>query len=355
MVAIDDIGLDVSPADHSAHDRRPGSLASASWTAWGVTATITVTDARALAPARRLVGRQIAAIEAVADRHRSGAEIHRLYRAGGRAITISPLLADLVSASLITAERTAGDIDPTVNAALTAAAGTNTTAVVPVCGTRTSGARPAPGWEQVQLHGRRLHVPAGTTLDLTATAKAVACDRAAARVADRLGAGVLVQLGGDAATAGLAPRGGWIVPIQSRGGGLHSLVRLAAGAAVATSHLDPRVRPDVEAIRRHRTAGVHLIDPRTGRPPEPVWQQASAIGFSCLEAASYTAAALVRGTRAPAWLTQLWVPALLMTTAGDVITTGPWDDHEDGSSPSDSAVPFQARHGLANSKRTTLR
>jgi thiamine biosynthesis lipoprotein len=328
MVAIDDIGLDAEPAP--VH-RVPESTTSASWTAWGMTATVTVTDARALASARRLVARHVASIEAVASRFRRGAEVHQLYRAGGRAISVSPLLADLISAALITAERTGGDVDPTVSSALNAAGGRSAergqTHLVPVCSTRT-GVRPAPGWQQVHLHGRRLQVPAGTTLDLTATAKAVACDRAAARVADRLGVGALVQLGGDVATAGPAPQDGWTVRIRSRDGRLQCLVALPPGAAIATSYLTACDEANAEALRQGRTAGVHVIDPRTGRPPEPVWQQVSALGFSCLEATAYTTAALVRGTTARAWLSQLWVPARLMTVGGDVLTVGPWESHE---------------------------
>ena len=49
-------------------------------------------------------------------------------------------------------------------------------------------------------------MPAGTQLDLGATAKAVAADRCARLVHDALGTGVLVSLGGDIATAGAGAR-----------------------------------------------------------------------------------------------------------------------------------------------------
>jgi len=383
MVAIDDLAVragllprrrteraERTAARRSAH-AQPQPV-HASWTAWGVTATVTVAEPRALPAARRLVSRQFVATEAAAARFRPRAEIHRLYRAGGRAITVSPLLAELVAASLVTAERTGGDVDPTVSAALTAASSVpvHDLSTIPVCATRTGGARPAPGWEQVHLHGRRLAVPAGTTLDLTATAKARACDRAAAAVADRLGIGVLVQLGSDAVAVGPAPQDGWTVPVQGRDGAVQGFVVLPPGTALATSHLTSRVQADVEAMRSGRTPGVHLIDPRTGRPPAPVWHQVSALGFSCLEATAYTAASLIRGTGARQWLVQLGVPARLVTTGGDVITAGPWAAHQGGSArnsnahqssahpssdahPStDSAVPGPRP---ANPTRTTLR
>ncbi len=338
MVAIDDIGLDGPPARPGAGS---GQLACASWVAWGVTASVTVTDAAALAPARRMVARQIASIEAVASRSRPDAEIHRLYRAGGRPITISPLLAELVSAALLAAEQTAGDVDPTVNAALNALeretysssmrpktllgkrsdAGISTDRpIMPVCSTRTRGVRPVLGWQQVWLQGQRLQVPPGTTLDLTTTAKAAGCDRAATQAADRLGTGVLVQVGGNAASAGPAPDDGWVLPITGWDGAQQSLVRLPPGAGLATS------RP--WSGHQSPAPGPPLIDPRTGGPVEPIWQQASALGFSCQEASAYATAALVRGGPAREWLSQLWIPARLVLAADDVITTGGWEKHE---------------------------
>src|SRR6185312_10851142 len=73
---------------------------------------------------------------------------------------------------------------------------------------------PSAGWRDVKLRGRLLTVPAGVVLDLGATAKAFAADRCAALVAAGLGVGVLVSLGGDIATAGPAPDGGWRVLVQ---------------------------------------------------------------------------------------------------------------------------------------------
>jgi FAD:protein FMN transferase len=185
-------------------------------------------------------------------------------------------------------------------------------------------------------------VPAGTTLDLSATATAVICDRAAAQVHDRLGAGVLVGLGGDAASAGPAPAGGWPVAVTDRTGDLDTRIHLPAGAGISTSHLT--ARPDPTTHAAPPAARNHLIDPRTGRAPTPVFRMVSAIGFTSLEAATYTAAALVRGTSARGWLTQLWIPARLVTVHDDVIEAGPWASHT--ISPAEAPV--------ANPRGTTL-
>jgi thiamine biosynthesis lipoprotein len=318
------------------HRRRPDANAEATgwtstWSAWGTTASVTVTDPAALPAARRLVSRQFAAAEKAAAGYRKDAELHRLYRAGGRAITVSPVLAELIGAALIAAERTDGDVDPTVAAAMTAVHGPShrqgrrarDTSAVPVCSTRFTGSRPVPGWQQVDLQGRRLQVPAGTTLDLSATATSFACDRAAAGVRERLAIGVLVTLGGDAASAGPGPEDGWWVTVEDRADQRWSEVRLPAGAGLSTSHLTARTG------RFQKPADVaQMIDPRTGQAPQAVWRTATAIGFTSLEATTYTSAALIRGSSARAWLGRLWVPARLVSVHDDVITVGPWAAHQ---------------------------
>jgi thiamine biosynthesis lipoprotein len=357
----------IIPELHRGARSRPGDPRSeaesqafgwtAHWSAWGTTASVTVTDPGVLSSACRLVRRQFAAAEKAAARFRPDAELHRLYRAGGRPITVSPLLAELISAALTAAERTDGDVDPTVAAAMTAVHGSpgrgRDTSSMPVCATRpTAGRPPIAGWQQVDLQGRRLRVPPGTTLDLSATATALACDLAAARVRDRLRTGVLVTLGGDAASAGPAPADGWRVPIEDRAGVRRTEVRLSAGAGLATSHFTARM-PFPEANSDVPAPG-HLIDPGTGLPPAVVWRMATAIGFSSLEAATYTAASLVRGTSARAWLGQLWVPARLVTVYDDVVTVGPWSSHEPTTGTTDGpSSPDLPSPRLANPLRTT--
>ena len=302
---------------------------TSTWSAWGTTASVTVTDPAALPAASRLVARQFAAAEKAAARFRKDAELHRLYRAGGRPITVSPLLAELIGAALAAAERTDGDVDPTVSAAMTAVHGRlrRGATAMPVCGTQSTGSSRVPGWQRVDLQGRRLQVPAGTTLDLSATAKSLTCDRAAAAVRARLNVGVLVTLGGDAASAGPGPEAGWHVSVHDRGsGGGPVEVLLPAGTALATSHFTARLSPIED--RASAAQSGHLIDPHTGQAPAAVWRMATAIGFTSLEASTYTAATLIRGLSARAWLTQLWVPARLVTIHDDVITVGPWGSHQ---------------------------
>ena len=290
---------------------------TAQWSVWGTVARIVVTDPRRLAEATDLVKAELAAVDAACSRFRADSELRAACRAGGRPVTVSPLLALLVGAALEAARQTGGAVDPTVGGALcglgydrdfAALTGREVAPAVRVFAT--------PDWRSVRLLGQQLTVPDGVLLDLGATAKAVAADRAAARVAKRLEVGVLVALGGDIATAGEAPVGGWQVLVQDRPGDPADTVRLPAGAALATSSTAGRTwgRPG-ELLH-------HIIDPGTGQPAPTVWRTVSVAAYSCLRANTLSTAAIVRGHAAPALLGP--VPSRLVTPGLDVLRLGGW-------------------------------
>jgi FAD:protein FMN transferase len=238
----------------------------------------------------------------------------------GRPATVSALLAELVATALQAAWRTGGDVDPTLGARLTAlgydrelAALVRAAVDAPVT---VAGARPhRPAWREVRLEGTTLTVPAAVRLDLGATAKAWAADRAASLAAARSGCGVLVGLGGDLATAGPAPGSGWVVEV---GDEHRCTVTLAGGGALATSGTRRR--------RWRHAGGVahHLLDPRTGAPAREDWVSVSVAAGTCVEANTLSTAALVRGRDALPWLRDLDVTARLVTPHGAVVTSGAW-------------------------------
>ncbi len=309
-------------------ERLPAGPDTAQWSLWSTTARVVVTDPAAVRDARRLTEQVCAEVDAACSRFRPDAEIHRLYRAAGRPITVSPLLAELVATAVEAARRTDGDVDPTVAGAMRALGYAEDIAVVeragrhgavPVCGSSIRVvARPVAGWRSVELSGRRLRVPAGTSLDLGATAKAWAADRAAALVVERLGVGVLVALGGDIATAGKAPRGDWSVLVSDGHGQPEAHVCLPAGRALATSSTISRT------WRRGGQSMHHVLDPRTSLPAPTVWRTVSAAAPTCVEANTLTTATIVRGHAALPWLRSLGVTARLVTSAGDVLQVGGW-------------------------------
>ncbi len=202
----------------------PGSReGAAAWQAIGTSVHLLVTDLRALAPARRMLTEDLAALDAACSRFRADSEIVALDNAppDGRGrigpVRISPLLAGALAVALRAARLTDGDVDPTVGGALSAAGYDRDFALV-----RRDGppvrltVRSVPGWREIELDETAglVSLPSGTQLDLGATAKAWAADRAAARIAAELGCGVLVNLGGDIAVAGVAPPGGWRIRVQ---------------------------------------------------------------------------------------------------------------------------------------------
>ena len=71
------------------------------------------------------------------------------------------------------------------------------------------------GWQTIVLDRANgtVRMPAGVRLDLGATAKAWAADRAAAAAFSVSGCGALVGIGGDIATCGTAPDAGWKIRV----------------------------------------------------------------------------------------------------------------------------------------------
>jgi thiamine biosynthesis lipoprotein len=300
--------------------RRPRLQGTVRWPARGTTARVVLTAGdrpELLDDARAIVDKLLRDVDKACGRSRADAEIHRLYRAGGRTITVSPLLAELVATALAAARRSGGSVDPTVGAAMNRLGHERDLSPLPVCGSSADPAhRPAPGWHTVRLEGRRLGVPAGVSLDLGATATAFAADRAARLVARELGVGALVALGGDVATAGPAPDGGWRVLVQDRPGDPACVVALPAGAAVATSGV---------GSRRHGTGRAHrIVDPATGAAARTPWVTATAVADTCVAASTLATAALVRGEAAPRWLGELGAAARLVGRDGAVVTLGAW-------------------------------
>ncbi|HEU4973999.1 MAG TPA: FAD:protein FMN transferase [Baekduia sp.] len=297
------------------------SLAAASWPALGTTAQVVVDGDGALDAARAAVEAELLAIDRAASRFREDSELEGVHAAAGAPVVVSPLLAEAVDAALHAARRTGGLVDPTVGAAVIAAGYDRDFDALPADGPPVH-ARPAPGWRAVRLdrRGGTLRLPRGVRLDLGATAKALAADRAAAAAARAAGAhGVLVSLGGDVAVAGPPPEDGWPVGIADGHGDDEVMTAVALrGGGLATSSTTQR---------RWRRAGAeahHIIDPRSGAPAAEVWRTVTVAAGSCVEANTATTAAIVLGAAAPAWLRARRLPARLVAVDGRVAVVAGW-------------------------------
>ncbi|MBR7539487.1 FAD:protein FMN transferase, partial [Mycobacterium tuberculosis] len=86
-----------------------------------------------------------------------------------------------------------------------------------------------------------LTVSAGATLDLGSSAKAFAAHQWSTEIAGRVGAGILLDLGGDLAYAGPSPSGGWRVGVVDWTGTTRQVVVADGGQSFATSSTKVRV------------------------------------------------------------------------------------------------------------------
>jgi len=294
--------------------------------ALGTTAVLVTDDPRALAAAERAVRRTVTAIDRACSRFRADSEISRLHARAGRPAPVSPLLAEALDVALRAAALTDGLVDPTVGAAVRGLGYDRDFAEVVDGDPRPAGpCRPAPGWWRLRREpgSRQVVLPRGIELDLGATAKALAADRAAAAAARAARCGVLVSLGGDLAAAGDPPAGGWQVAIGDDHVAAERepavTVTVVSGGLATSSTTRRRWR------RGDRTVH-HLVDPRTGDSVGPVWRTASVAAATCVDANTASTAAIVLGEAAPAWLREREMPARLVAADGRVVTVGGWPE-----------------------------
>jgi FAD:protein FMN transferase len=303
--------------------------ASASFPAFGSTAMVVTSDGDRLSAAIDAVKRTVAEFDLACSRFREDSELSALNRAGGREVRVSALMLEAVRAGLRAAELTDGDVDPTLGDALIAL-GYDRDFELGLVGQGADEARGAGGaaWPQRPLRFAsvagwrtiRTDAEAGTvalgpgvSLDLGATAKALAADHAAASAQAEAVSSVLVNLGGDLAIAGPAPPEGWQIRVtDDHRSGLDApgqWITLRSGGLATSSTM----------ARRWRSGGVtvhHVLDPASGRPTDGGWRTVSVTAATCLDANIASTAAIVRGERAPAWLAGLNLPSRLVSDAG---------------------------------------
>lgn len=302
------------------------------WSALGTTAVLCTTQGSA-ASARSAAERQIAEIDAAASRFDPDSELSGVNRAGGRRVAISERLLEALRLGVRAAAVTDGAVDPTLGARLVDlgydrdwAQLMHVAADEPLQRDRDAPVAAAHGasWRSIELSDRppAVRVAAGLKLDLGATAKALAADRGALATQLAAGGGVLLSLGGDIATCGPAPRDGWLVRVTDdhRDTSTAGQTIVVASGGLATSSLVAR-RWYHDGRPVH-----HVLDPRSGRPVDPVWRTVSVAAASCAEANIASTAALVLGAGAPAWLAAHHLPARLTAVDGETRVQSGWPE-----------------------------
>ncbi len=228
------------------------------------------------------------------SRFRASSEVCRLNDHAGDALAVSDDTVLLVTRAIAAWHLSGGSFDPTLLDALRRAGYDRTFDAVRVDPRGDAVLAPLafdrPGVTDIEVDGRHVRLPSGTSFDPGGIGKGLAADLVAALVLDEGAAGVLVNMGGDVRVAGRGPTGGaWTVGIEHPAATSPiALVGLWSGA-VATSTVLKRAWY-VGGVARH-----HLIDPHTGAPSDSDVALASVVGGTAWEAEVLAKAALLRG------------------------------------------------------------
>ncbi len=303
------------------------AIGTRAFPALGTFASLLITDATRLEQACALLSGELHAMDMACSRFRADSELWRVNHAQGRPVRISPLLVDALATALAAAAITDGDVDPTCGNSLARLGYDRDFAQVRQdTGGLSRTPAPAAGWRTVELdpEQRMVTVPEGVMLDLGATAKALAADRAADRIAAAVGCGVLVNLGGDIRAAGEPPADGWRVGIVD-----DALFETRAGAGPSQTVLirDGGLATSSTIVRSWQRDGInlhHIIVPSTGLPADSCWRTVSVAAATCVDANIASTAAILRGERAADWLDGLRLPARLVQYDGTTVTVGGW-------------------------------
>jgi thiamine biosynthesis lipoprotein ApbE len=304
------------------------AVGSCAWEALGTSVVLRTTDPEAINDARAAVEQELAAVDHACSRFRADSELSRVNARAGRWTRVSSLLIEALEVALRAAEVTDGDVDPTVGLALELAGYDRDWRLLarprgqPEA-TRAITVRARPGWEAIMLDRSTcsLWMPASVRLDLGASAKAWAADRAGAAAHRAGGCGVLVSLGGDIATSGPAPDGGWHARVtddhRSDCSTPGQNISIHAGGLATSS----------TTVRRWSHAGQtmhHIIDPRTAAPVRGSWRTVSVAAANCTHANIAATAAIVRAQAGAMWLARQRLPARLVDREGNVTAVAGW-------------------------------
>jgi FAD:protein FMN transferase len=298
-----------------------------SFRALGTTATVIVTVAAHADEAEGLLRTEVEAIDLACSRFRPDSELASFHANAGRAVEVSPLLFEALDVAYKVAERTHGAVDPTVGSALAALGYDRHFEDIESRPLHLADFGPVPGFRHLHLDPvrRTARIPREVRLDLGSSAKALLADRAAARVANELGSGVLISIGGDIAVAGKPPPDGWPVGIavDSATGpdDVDQVVAIRRGGLASSS-------TDVRAWVMENDRVHHIVDPVSGFSSKPYWRLVSAVGATCVDANALSTAAVVWENRALQRLQPFGQAVRLLRHDGEVFTLGGWPEEE---------------------------
>jgi FAD:protein FMN transferase len=279
---------------------------------------LVVEDDRMLSAAAADLHTLLDRVDRAASRFRADSALSAANARAGRPTPVSRLLVELVDAALRMAKHTDGAVDPTIGRTMIDIGYDRDVADIAADGPPIASRPAVRDWRDVRIDAETglLTVPAGTALDLGATAKAYTADLAARILARRYGSGVMVELGGDLAVAGWRPDG-WCVQVAEREGEAGQLVLVRSGGLTTST-------TTVRSWRRGGQAVHHIVDPITRTPASGPWRTATVAADDALHANAASTAAIVLGERAAGWLEEHGYAARLVARDGSVHATAGW-------------------------------
>jgi thiamine biosynthesis lipoprotein len=211
---------------------------------------------------------EVERLERCWSRFRGDSELSALNADPASSVRISGSMTAVLHRAVEAWRLTDGWFDPTVVGCLEEAGYRRSFVVSEVPRGELDRCRPAPGLDgvEVDLRAGIVRRPPGTRFDLGGIGKGLAADLVAVQLLERGATSVCVALGGDVRVAGVAPEGGWRVPVE---------LPPPSGAATSEVGFDAELTDGaiVASTTRYRTwttadghLAHHLIDPRTGRP-----------------------------------------------------------------------------------------
>lgn len=219
-----------------------------------------------------------------------------LNAAPGRTMAVDADTLTLVERSIRAWRHTGGAFDPTTLPALLAAGYRRSLeggapAPLPAA---PAAAEPSPGCAAIVVDpaASTVTLPPGAAFDPGGIGKGLAADLSATGAVARGAAGALVAVGGDLRAVGTPPdpEDGWTVAVEDPADPARAIaVPRIAGGGIATS------------TARHRRwrvageAGVHVIDPATGRPASTDVSSVTVLAGEAWLAEAFTKAALLAG------------------------------------------------------------
>ncbi len=270
-------------------------------------------------------------VDETCSRFRDDSDLSRVNDHPGEWVAVDPLLVSAVESACEAARQTDGLVNPLLGRPLVLLGYDRDFALLHQSDEVVDSVEPLPlvpdihAWQSIGIDREgAVLIPAGTALDLGATAKAWAADLIAAAFAQTLRCSSLINLGGDIRIS-QADGEPWPIAIGERPDLPADVVVGLDDGGLATSSTQVR-QWRRSGVRRH-----HIINPRTGLPATEVWRTVTATGPSCVAANIASTAAIVLGHEAPGWLTERGVSARLVSGSGDVLRVGNWPTDTGGA------------------------